>query len=56
MLKDDGVLLYITFRQPHFIKPLLNPDNAWDLDMQVLGEEGSFDYYGFVMRKSRGLS
>ncbi|KAK0629096.1 S-adenosyl-L-methionine-dependent methyltransferase [Bombardia bombarda] len=53
VLKDDGVFLYVTFRQPHFIKPLLNPEGLWDLDMQVLGEEGSFDYYGFVVTKKR---
>lgn len=45
------MFLYVTFRQPHFIKPLLNPDDLWDIDMQVLGDEGSFNYYGFVMKK-----
>ncbi|PNP46118.1 hypothetical protein TGAM01_v200291 [Trichoderma gamsii] len=52
VLKDHGVFLYITFRQPHFIKPLLNPDDLWDMDMQVLGDGGSFDYYGFVIKKN----
>lgn len=52
VLKDDGVFLYITYRQPHFIKPLLNPsDSLWNLDMQVLGAEGSFGYYGYKITK-----
>ncbi|TDZ29565.1 EEF1A lysine methyltransferase 4 [Colletotrichum spinosum] len=52
-LKDDGLFLYITYRQPHFMKPLLNSDGLWDLQMDVLsGGESSFDYYGFVLRKS----
>lgn len=51
VLKDHGVFLYVTFRQPHFIKPLLNPDGLWDMDMQVLGDGGSFDYYGFSIKK-----
>lgn len=50
-MKDDGVFLYVTFRQPHFMKPLLTANNPWKLDMQVLGERGSFDYYGFVITK-----
>jgi hypothetical protein len=53
VMKDDGAFLYITFRQPHFMKPLLNPDGLWDLDMQVLGGVGTFDYYGYVIRKSK---
>ena len=53
VLKDDGVFLYITFRQPHFMKPLLNPDGLWDLDMQMLGNGGAFEYYGFVIKKAR---
>ncbi|CEF86947.1 hypothetical protein FGSG_11344 [Fusarium graminearum PH-1] len=52
-LKDDGVFLYITFRQPHFMKLLLNPDNIWDMEMEVLGDGGTFDYYGYVIRKSK---
>ncbi|KAI8154295.1 EEF1A lysine methyltransferase 4 [Colletotrichum sp. SAR 10_70] len=51
-LKDDGVFLYITYRQPHFMKPLLNSEGLWDLEMDVLsGGESAFDYYGFILRK-----
>ncbi|RFN53271.1 endothelin-converting enzyme 2 [Fusarium flagelliforme] len=52
-MKDDGVFLYITFRQPHFMKLLLNPDNIWDMEMEVLGGGGMLDYYGYVIRKSK---
>ncbi|KAG8668148.1 hypothetical protein FPOAC1_007521 [Fusarium poae] len=52
-MKNDGVFLYITFRQPHFMKLLLNPDNIWDMEMEVLGDGGTFDYYGYVIKKSK---
>ncbi|KAF4553871.1 Hypothetical protein D9617_6g096040 [Elsinoe fawcettii] len=51
VLKDEGVFLYLTFRQPHFMKPLLNPDDLWELDMQILGGGGGFDYYGYAIKK-----
>lgn len=52
ILKSTGVFLYVTYRQPHFVKPLLNQDGLWDLQMEVLqGSENSFEYYGFVLRK-----
>lgn len=53
VLKNDGMFLYITFRQAHLIRPLLNPDGRlWDMKMQILqSEEGTFPYYGYVIRK-----
>ncbi|KAK5659858.1 hypothetical protein OQA88_13321 [Cercophora sp. LCS_1] len=52
VLKDNGRFLYVTFRQPHFMKPLLNPEGLdWDVQLQVLGDSGSFDYYGYLIRK-----
>ncbi|KAM3425370.1 Endothelin-converting enzyme 2 [Cercospora zeina] len=53
-LQATGVFLYITYRQPHFVKPLLNQDNLWDMHMEVLKpSENSFEYYAFVLRKAR---
>jgi hypothetical protein len=52
VLQDGGRFLYVTFRQPHFMKPLLNPEGLWDVDMQILGGVGSFDYYGYLIRKA----
>lgn len=57
VLKDDGLFLYITFRQPRFIQPLLNPDGTlWHLEMQELSSGGgTFPYYGYVIRKKTSL-
>jgi len=56
VLSDDGLFLYITFRQPHFMRPLLNADSLWDLDLQVLGgTNGAFEYYGWAIRKAAKL-
>jgi hypothetical protein len=51
VLKDDGVFLYVTYRQPHFIKPILNRNNEWGIEMEVLGGGDSFQYNGFVLKK-----
>ncbi|UKZ78467.1 hypothetical protein TrVFT333_006207 [Trichoderma virens FT-333] len=51
VLKDDGVFLYVTFRQPHFQIPLLSLDNLWHIDANVLRDGDSFDYYGYVIKK-----
>jgi hypothetical protein len=51
VLKDDGVFLYVTYRQPHFIKPILNQSDEWDLRMEVMGGGDSFEYFGFVLKK-----
>ncbi|KAK3298654.1 S-adenosyl-L-methionine-dependent methyltransferase [Chaetomium fimeti] len=53
VLSDDGVFLYVTFRQPHFMRSLLNQQDLWDLDLQILGtNNGGFEYYGWVIRKA----
>ncbi len=52
VLKDNGRFLCVTFRQPHFIKPLLNPEGLWNVEMQVLSDVGSFNYYSYVIRKA----
>lgn len=52
VLKPSGVFLYVTFRQPHFIKPLLTCDGTnWDVEMEIIGASGgSFGYSGIVCR------
>lgn len=53
-LKPDGIFLYITYRQPHFIKPLINRSNQWDLEFEVLQDgDSSFEYHAFILRKGR---
>ncbi|KAF2673400.1 hypothetical protein BT63DRAFT_155403 [Microthyrium microscopicum] len=51
VLKDDGIFLFITFRQPHFMKPLLKIDTLWDAKMETLKGDSSFDYFGFILTK-----
>lgn len=53
VLKDDGVFLYVTYRQPHFMRPLLNCDGTdWDIEMDILGDgTSSFAYHGFALTK-----
>lgn len=52
VLKPGGIWLYITYRQPHFMKPMLVREEAWKLEVEVItGGEGMFEYFGFVMRK-----
>ncbi|KAF2272335.1 S-adenosyl-L-methionine-dependent methyltransferase [Westerdykella ornata] len=52
VLKTGGVFLYITYRQPHFMKPLLLRDGIWDLRVVELKEEaGTFEYFAFVLTK-----
>ncbi|KAL9037939.1 MAG: hypothetical protein Q9180_003435 [Flavoplaca navasiana] len=53
VLKSDAIFLYITYRQPHFIKPLLECGGVvWDIQVDILGgADGSLDYHGFVLKK-----
>ncbi|GAP88464.1 putative methyltransferase type 11 [Rosellinia necatrix] len=50
VLKPTGIFIYITYRQPHFLRPLLNCEGTnWDIDIETLGKlDSSFSYYGFT--------
>lgn len=52
VLKPSGIFLYVTYRQPHLIKPLLACEGTnWDIEMEVLGASGgSFGYSGIVCK------
>ena len=54
VLKSDGILMYVTYRQPHFIKPLLNCEGVkWNIELDVLGgNDSSFAYHGYVLKKA----
>lgn len=55
VLKPGGEWLYITWRQPHFIRPLLQREGVWTVEIETLAEGGGmFEYFGFVMRKGGG--
>ncbi|KAI9880907.1 MAG: hypothetical protein M1830_009975 [Pleopsidium flavum] len=55
VLKPGGKWLYITYRQPHFIKPMLQRPEVWSMTVETLADEpgggGMLEYFGFVMRK-----
>lgn len=53
ILKPEGKWLYITYRQPHFIRPLLTRD-VWSLTVETLQDKpGSIEYFAWVMSKHR---
>jgi len=39
VLNPGGVWLYISWRQPHFIKPLLKREGVWTVEVETLAEE-----------------
>ncbi|TVY84544.1 Endothelin-converting enzyme [Lachnellula suecica] len=56
VLKPGGKWLYITYRQPHFMKPLLTRENEWKLEVEALEDldgGGEFDYFVFVMERNQ---
>ncbi|KAH8159720.1 hypothetical protein CIB48_g8527 [Xylaria polymorpha] len=50
VLKPTGRFIYITYRQPHFLRPLLNCEGTnWNIAIESLGgNDSSFAYYGFT--------
>lgn len=53
VLKPGGLWLYITWRQPHFIRPLLQRGNSWTIDVETLSDGGGMlEYFAFVVRKA----
>ncbi|OAQ96023.1 hypothetical protein LLEC1_03762 [Akanthomyces lecanii] len=52
VLKPSGIFLYVTFRQPHFVKPILDCEGTdWDIETETLGgSEGSFGYTGIACK------
>ncbi|KAK9453748.1 S-adenosyl-L-methionine-dependent methyltransferase [Dipodascopsis uninucleata] len=54
VLKKDGKLLYISYRQPHFAKPIINRP-YWNMSYEVLSDlsGGGFDYFGYLLDKNR---
>lgn len=54
VLKPGGQWLYITYRQPHFMKPLLLREK-WSLKVEILEDPdggGGFEYFGFIMTRN----
>ncbi|KAI1498004.1 S-adenosyl-L-methionine-dependent methyltransferase [Biscogniauxia marginata] len=55
VLKPGGVFLYVTYRQPHFISPLLNQDDIrWDITVERIGgSDSSIGYHGFICKPEK---
>ena len=52
VLKPQGKWLYITFRQPHFVKPQVVREGEWSLKVEHLEDgPGTFEYFAYVMTK-----
>ena len=52
ILKPNGSWLYITFRQPHFVKRQMLREGVWDLAVECLEDgPGVFEYFVYVMTK-----
>lgn len=53
ILVPGGTFLYITYRQPHFIRPLLIREGSWTVDAQTLPDRmgGVFEYFAYIMKK-----
>ncbi|KAK0750660.1 hypothetical protein B0T18DRAFT_437773 [Schizothecium vesticola] len=53
VLKLGGRFLFVSFRQPHFIGPLLQQGGlSWKTELETLGGGGFFEYCGYIMTKS----
>ena len=56
VLVPGGKFIYITYRQPHFIRPLLVREGVWKVEVEVLPDEpggGVFEYFAYVVRKNK---
>jgi EEF1A lysine methyltransferase 4 len=52
VLKKGGKWIYVTWRQPHFIRPLITRDGVWSVEVETLSDgAGTFEYFGFVMTR-----
>ncbi|KAI9739895.1 MAG: hypothetical protein M1818_004951 [Claussenomyces sp. TS43310] len=54
VLKPGGRWLYITYRQPHFVRLTLERKDLWDFSVESLNDSqvmGGFEYFGFIMKK-----
>ncbi|KAK9472767.1 S-adenosyl-L-methionine-dependent methyltransferase [Dipodascopsis tothii] len=51
VLKPGGRLLYISYRQPHFARPIIGRE-YWELTQETIADpKGGFDYFGYVMQQ-----
>lgn len=54
VLKDDGMIICVSFPQPHFIRPLLAANGLWDAEVRVLnGGNGCLEKYAWILTKKK---
>ena len=56
VLVPGGKFIYITYRQPHLIRPLLVREGVWKVEVEVLPDEpggGVFEYFAYIIRKTK---
>ena len=57
VLRPGGRWLYITFRQPHFVRRQLVREGVWDLVVERLEDgPGTFEYFAYVLTKHGAAS
>lgn len=57
VLRPGGRWIYITFRQPHFVRLNLTSQESWDIRVETLQDgEGTFEYFAYIMTKKSEIS
>ncbi|MCJ1393027.1 hypothetical protein MMC18_005899 [Xylographa bjoerkii] len=52
VLKPMGRWLYITYRQPHFVRQQIIREGVWDLVVERLEDDpGTFEYFAYILTK-----
>lgn len=52
VLRPGGKWLYVTWRQPHFIRGFLERDGVFEVGYERIGESaGVLEYFGWVVKK-----
>lgn len=55
VLAPGGRFLAVSFRQPHFVRPLLEASGEWTVELETLvAGESSFEYFGWCLRRRDG--
>ena len=55
VLKPGGRWLYVTFRQPHFVRPQVEREGMWEVGVERLADgPGMFEYFAYVLTKCGG--
>ena len=57
VLRPGGRWIYVTFRQPHFVRLNLTSEETWDIRVETLQDgEGTFEYFAYIMTKKSETS